>query len=513
VSTVKITVNGRALEVPAGSSLIRACHDHRVDVPMYCYHPGLTPVGSCRICQVEVRQGEQPARVVVACRTPVAEGMLVDTEAPAAHEARRQCLEFLLKNHPLDCPICDKAGECDLQDYAFAEGQGRGRTSEPRRTLEKRVDLGDVIVLDQERCILCSRCVRFFEEVTKKPQLTVAGLGSRSVIATFAGRPLTGNYQGNVADICPVGALTLKPFRFQARVWNLSKTPSTCAECSRGCAVSVEVLRRSEVKRFRPRYDPEVNGWWMCDVGRFAFGHVNSPPMRPGEPLTGRLLGGARRGPQGLEAASAEEALAAAADVLARRPPPLVVASPFLTQEEGQALIAAARRLGPGGAAAPAFVAPLPNGLADELLHTGDPCPNRRGLAELGLRPLAPADALSELAAAQSALLVGERVAELVGLEPLAVLPGALRLVLFDAHARGFPAVDAVIAVPTHVEKSGHWLNVDGVRRELRRAKAPPPGVEPLERTLARLADLAAPERGARSDAARADREQTGARA
>ena len=186
----KIVLNGREIEVDPKEPLIRACHDHAANVPMYCYHPGLKPVGSCRICQVEVKQGEAPARVVVACRTPVAEGMVVDTEAPKAHDARRECLEFLLKNHPLDCPICDKAGECDLQDYAFAEGQGEGRSSEPRRKLEKRKSLGDVIVLDEERCILCSRCVRFFEEVTKKPQLTVAGLGARSTIETFADRPL-----------------------------------------------------------------------------------------------------------------------------------------------------------------------------------------------------------------------------------------------------------------------------------------------------------------------------------
>jgi NADH-quinone oxidoreductase subunit G len=271
---VKITVDGREVEVDPKQPLIRACHDQGVDVPMYCYHPGLTPVGSCRICQVEVKQGEMPPRVVVACRTPIAEGMVVNTQAPGAHEARKQCLEFLLKNHPLDCPICDKAGECDLQDYSFAEGQGEGRSSEPRRKLAKRKDLGEVIVLDQERCILCSRCVRFFEDVTHKAQLTVSGLGSRSVISTFGDRPLDGNYQGNVADICPVGALTLKEFRFQARVWNLTKTASTCAECSRGCATTVEVLRRGNVKRFRPRYDGDVNEWWMCDTGRFAFhGH------------------------------------------------------------------------------------------------------------------------------------------------------------------------------------------------------------------------------------------------
>jgi len=487
VSTVKITVDGRQLEVESGTPLIRACHDERVDVPMYCYHPGLTPVGSCRICQVEVKQGEAPARVMVACRTPVAEGMVVSTTAPAAHEARRQCLEFLLKNHPLDCPICDKAGECDLQDYAFAEGQGAGRSSEPRRKLEKRVDLGDVIVLDQERCILCSRCVRFFEEVPKKPQLTVSGLGSRSVISTFANRPLEGNYQGNVADICPVGALTLKPFRFQARVWNLSKTRSSCAECSRGCAVSIEVLRRKQVKRFRPRYDPQVNDWWMCDVGRFAFEHVNAPLMEAGAPLTGRLVGGALRGPAGPEAASSEEAVVHAADLLARHGTPALFVSPFVTQEEAGAVLAAAAALG----AEARFVAPAPNDLGDDLLHTGDPCPNRRGLESLGLRPATPTEVLTALSGVGAALLVGERVAELIGLEALAGLPAGLRLVLFDTHCRDLAALDASVAVPTHAEKSGHWLNVDGLRREVGRALAPPAGVEPMERTLARLAELA----------------------
>ena len=484
--TVKLTVDGRELEVEAGTPLIRACHDERVDVPMYCYHPGLSPVGSCRICQVSVKLGEAPARVMVACRTPVADGMVVETNTPAAHETRRQCLEFLLKNHPLDCPICDKAGECDLQDYAFAEGQGEGRSSEPRRKLEKRKDLGDVIVLDQERCILCSRCVRFFEEVPKTPQLTVSGLGSRSVISTFADRPLTGNYQGNVADICPVGALTLKKFRFQARVWNLTKTRSSCAECSRGCAVTVEVLRRRDVKRFRPRHDEAVNGWWMCDTGRFAFAPVNHPLMEEGAPLSGRLVGGAIRGQRGFEAVVSPEAVTHAADLLARHGPPAFVVSPFVTQEEAEAALAAARALG----AEAHFVSPAPNGLADELLHTGDPCPNRRGLEQLGLRPLSPADCLAALGRAEAAVLVGERAAELVGLEALATLPAGLRLVLFDTHCRELEALDAAIAVPTHVEKTGHWLNIDGVRREVGRAMAPPEGVEPLERTLARLGEL-----------------------
>ena len=483
--TVKITIDGREVEVDPQQPLIRACHDRGVDVPMYCYHPGLTPVGSCRICQVEVQQGEMPPRVVVACRTPVAAGMVVNTQSTAAHETRRQCLEFLLKNHPLDCPICDKAGECDLQDYSFAEGQAAGRSSEPRRKLEKRVDLGDVIVLDQERCILCSRCVRFFEDVTKKPQLAVAGLGSRSVISTFGGRALEGNYQGNVADICPVGALTLKPFRFQARVWNLTKTPSTCAECSRGCAITVEVLRRREVKRFRPRYDAEVNDWWMCDAGRFAFDPLNAALAPEGQVLGGRLRAAAVRGYGGLEPATVEDALGFAADALGASEGAALFASPFLTQEEGQRARSLAGRMG----AAPRFLSPAASALKDDFLHTGDPCPNRRGLEQLGFEPATAEQALAALREAGAAVLVGERILPLLG-AGLAELPGRLRLVVLDTHAADVTALDACVSVPTHVEKTGHWINAGGLRRELGRAKAPPPGVEPLERSLARLAEL-----------------------
>ena len=471
----KIVVNGKEVEADPKKPLIAACHANGADVPTYCYHPGLEPVGSCRICQVEVKQGEVPARVVVACRTPVAEGMVVNTESPKAHETRRECLEFLLKNHPLDCPICDKAGECDLQDFAYAEGQSNGRTNEPRRKLEKRKSLGDVIVLDEERCILCSRCVRFFEEIPKKPQLTVSDLGSRSVISTFLDRPLQGNYQGNIADLCPVGALTLKQFRFQARVWNLLKTASTCAECSRGCSTQVEVLRSGEVKRFRPRENPEVNRWWMCDVGRFAFGPVNRGDRAPGALV---------RGAQGLEAAPPEEALAILADVLAIHPQAELIASPFLTVEEGEALLAFARER----KLVARFLSPADNGLRDEILHTGDPCPNRRGLAELGFEPIEAAAALERLRAAPSALLVGDRIAELVGLEGLAALPTSLRLVVLDCYALDVPALDAQLGLPTHVERSGTWVNVDGVRGPISASKPPPADVRTIARLLQTLA-------------------------
>ncbi len=466
----KILINGREVEVDPAKPLIHALHGNDANVPMYCYHPGLTPVGSCRICQVEVQQGDTPPRVVVACRTPVAEGMRVFPDSDKAREVRRECLEFLLKNHPLDCPICDKAGECDLQDYAFEEGQSEGRTVEPRRKLEKRKSLGDVIVLDEERCILCSRCVRFMDEIPKTPQLTVAGLGSHSVISTFMDRPLSGNYQGNLADVCPVGALTTKPFRFQARVWNLVKSPGTCGECSRGCSVTNETLRVGELKRIRPRYNPEVNDWWMCDRGRFAIERHTR---------VNRLQGGLVRGGRGLEPVEVADALERAAGVFATQGPTLVVASPWITVEEGERLLALARELG----AEATFVSPPPNGLADDILHTGDPCPNRRGLTELGFAPVEAAALLERLATAESALLVGERVVELLGTDGLMELPASLRLVVLDLFALEAPANKVSIGVPSSLERTGTWINVDGVRGRLGIAR-PPGGVAPLTETL-----------------------------
>ena len=492
---VKITVDGVELEVDPNKPLIHACHSQGVDVPMYCYHPGLSPVGSCRICQVEVQQGDAPPRVVVACRQPVAEGMVVTTQSEKAKSTRRECLEFLLKNHPLDCPICDKAGECDLQDFAFAHEQGEGRSSEPRRKLEKRKSLGDVIVLDQERCILCSRCVRFMEEVPKTPQLTVAGLGSRSVISTFADRPLAGNYQGNLADVCPVGALTLDKFRFQARVWNLRKSASTCSECSRGCATWVDVLRGQDVKRFRPRPDESVNDWWMCDTGRFALErHARED----------RLAGAAVREAGGLVRASTEEGLDRAADALSAGSKRAVVVSPFVTQEEARALQGLAEALD----AELCFVSPADNGLGDDLLHTGDPCPNRKGLEQLGIAGQGADELVPGLGEYDAVLLAGERVAELCGLDALDALQN-VRLVALDEVALFAPAARASIGVATHVEKLGTWINVDGLERGLGVARSAPPDTRGLERLCEGLLERLAPALvGGGADASGGEEEQ-----
>jgi len=474
---VKITVNGQQIEADPKKPLIHACHSNDVDVPMYCYHPGLAPVGSCRICQVDVKQGEAPSRVMVACRTYPVEGMVVDTESARAHETRRECLEFLLKNHPLDCPICDKAGECDLQDFTYQEGQSAGRTHEERRPLQKRKSLGDVIVLDEERCILCSRCVRFFEEIPKVAQLTVSDLGSRSVISTFMDRPLQGKYQGNIADLCPVGALTLSKFRFQARVWNLTKMASTCGECSRGCSTTVEVLRGSDVKRIRPRENAAVNGWWMCDIGRFAFSHVNAP---------NRLEGSLVREAQGLVIARNEDALCKVRDLLITHRDSIFVVSPWLTIEEAQALLDYSKRFG----AHVMFVSVEANGEADKVLHTGDPCPNRRGLSELGIPGVKAAEIAERMMKAKLVVLVGERVVELVGATAIAKVHQATSVAVFDCHALDLPQVEACIGIANSAERTGTWVNVDGVHGPLAAVKPAPLNVRALERHLGDLVKL-----------------------
>ncbi len=463
----KIIVNGREVEADPKKPLIAACHDHGEHIPHYCYHPGLSAVGSCRICQVEVSMGTQPSRVVAACRTPVAEGMVVNTDSDGAHESRRECLEFLLKNHPLDCPICDKAGECTLQDNAFDENQAKSRTSEPRRDLPKRKDLGDVIVLDNERCILCSRCVRFMEEVPKTPQLCISGRGSHSQVETWNDTPLEGNYQGNLADVCPVGALTLKDFRFQARVWNLTRTPSTCSECSRGCSISVEVLRGGEVKRLRPIPNESVNGHWMCDTGRFSEGELNRKD---------RMRAAALRTDAGnLENATTESALAVAGNILTSGVSTVFLASPFLTNEEGQALqeLAALRDTNA------AFISPATNDLRDEVLHTGDPCPNRRGLESLGLVSLDLQGAKDALASADCVVAVGDRLLEILGENGLDGLANDARLILMECAEATHPAIDVAFGLPNRVERSGTWINIDGHEGQLRPARKAPEGVRP----------------------------------
>ena len=268
---VTVTIDGEQIQMAPGTMIIQAGEQLGIEIPHYCYHPGLPIEGVCRMCLVEV---EKSPKLMIACATPVTEGMVVHTRTPHVEETRRGILEFYLLNHPLDCPICDKGGECPLQDYTMRFGPGTSRFVEEKIHRDKHRSIGPHIVFDAERCILCTRCVRFCRDIVGSGELGVGQRGDRAEIVLFPGKELDNRYSGNVIDLCPVGALTSKPYRFKSRPWNLVKqVESTCPACSQGCSIVLDVRHvregGEEVLRVRPRFNPEVNGYWMCDEGRF----------------------------------------------------------------------------------------------------------------------------------------------------------------------------------------------------------------------------------------------------
>ncbi len=270
--TVKLTINGQEVEMPADASVFQAAQKLGVFVPHYCYHPDLSVAGVCRMCMVDI---EKQPKLAISCNTTVAEGMVVKTDTEKVKASVQGILELHLINHPLDCPICDKAGECKLQDYYTVHGLYESRMDYDKKNHKPKVQDIGTIVLDSERCILCTRCVRFTAEVTKSFELGIFNRGDRSTLTTFDGGPLNNDYTGNLADICPVGALTAKDFRFQQRVWFLEKRDSICGMCSTGCNTTVSVNpSTNKLYRIEPRRNPDVNASWMCDTGRWNYHHV-----------------------------------------------------------------------------------------------------------------------------------------------------------------------------------------------------------------------------------------------
>lgn len=475
----ELTIDGRTVEVPAGTNLIEAARKLAIDVPYYCYHPALTPVGSCRMCQVEIHDAGKPPRVTIACRTEASPGLNVSTTGKECVAARAATLEFLLANHPLDCPICDKAGECDLQDFSYRHGHGAGRFTERKRRKLKHEPIGDHILLDQERCILCTRCVRFMDEYAGAPSLVVAGRGDRNVIAIFPGEPIRSNYEGNLADICPVGALTLKEFRFKSRVWDLDSTESVCTGCDRNCAVLLET-KRNRLLRARPRVNLAVNGHFMCDQGRFGLLEACNPQ--------GREEWGHVKGSR-VTPAVAASALAAA--LAAERGKWLVLLSARLTAEE---LLLAREVLGP--LARQLSWVPTPAAGGDEKLFTGRRAPNEWALVRLGIAPLAEDAAAKALAEPATVGLLAFDAALAARL--MQGVKGK-RLALVDvvrdrAPEAAGPPCGAELFVPGTLasEKEGSFLGVDGVLQRARRAQRWPQGTVPESALLLEVAAAAA---------------------
>lgn len=284
----KCTIDGKEVEFAPGENLITVAKRAGVEIPVFCYHPGLSVVAQCRMCYVEV---EKMPKLQTACSTTATEGMVVKTNTENVKKGRAGTMEFLLLNHPLDCPICDKSGECDLQDNSFKYGNANMRHSEEKRTFVD-TDMGPVIQKNMNRCIHCTRCIRFSDEIADIREMVAVKRANDIDITTIDGTPLQTDYAGNYADICPTGSLTLKDFRFKKRVWFLKKTPTLCEGCSRGCNMEIH-HHQGTIYRCVPRENLAINKHWMCDEGRFNF-HYTQDPSRILEPLhqTSEGLGG-----------------------------------------------------------------------------------------------------------------------------------------------------------------------------------------------------------------------------
>jgi NADH-quinone oxidoreductase subunit G len=281
-TTVTVTVNGVEIEAQPDELLIAAAERHGTYIPRFCYHPRMRPVGMCRMCIVEVDTGRGPA-LQPACMLPVTEGMKVETESDVTKKAQDGVLEFLLINHPLDCPVCDKGGECPLQDQTLAFGPGESRFVEEKRHYEKPIPLSPLVYMDRERCILCDRCTRFSREVAGDPLISFINRGNETEVNTFPDDPFASYFSGNTVQICPVGALTAVPYRFKARPWDLDQVESTCTSCSVGCRVAVQSSSNRLVRLLGVDVDP-VNHGWLCDKGRFDF-EANASDDRLGTPM------------------------------------------------------------------------------------------------------------------------------------------------------------------------------------------------------------------------------------
>ena len=289
-----LKIDGREITVEKGRTVIQACEQLGIEVPRYCYHPGLRVVGSCRMCLVDV---EKLPKLQIACNTPATDDMVVWTQNDKVKEARRSVLEFLLLNHPLDCPVCDRAGECELQNYYMKFAQHDSRLFENKVKKKKAFQIGPHVMLDQERCVLCSRCIRFTSEVSQTGELGIFNRGTYSEVNIYPGKELNNNYSGNVVDICPVGALLDRDFRYQMSVWYLKEQLSVCPGCSNGCNIRVHYnLDRGyktdgrRVMRLKPRFNEHVNRYWMCDEGRYNYksldvDRLEEPKVRDGETL------------------------------------------------------------------------------------------------------------------------------------------------------------------------------------------------------------------------------------
>ncbi len=495
----KIIIDGKPIDCRDGVPVLQAALEAGWDVPHYCYHPALSIVASCRLCLMEMKQPDPKTkelvwspRLVPSCQTPVREGMEVRFDSPKVVSNQQHCMEYFLVNHPLDCPVCDQAGECYLQDYSFKFGHATSRMVEAK-TVNPKKDIGSKTLLYQDRCVMCSRCVRFCNEVAGHGELCVVNRGNHSEIDCFPGIPLENPLQGNVVDICPVGSLLDKDFLMKQRVWMLKSADSICTGCSTGCAIHID-NNEGQVWRLKPRYSPGVNDFWMCDEGRFGWKFINDPQR-----ITKLTL---RRGndaeyPDWSELPTVlklrfDQAVAGNGNGDGHGKIAAVL-SPFMSCEEAWLLVQFIRALSPTATLAMGPIPtagedqnfPLGNGAKPKFTIRAEKCPNRRGI-ELILKAaggdiVALEDFTKRAAKAEfaAAWIVGGYPSAWVP-KDLATAASHIRLVVAQDILPNDLTAAAAIVLPAcaWAEREGTFINHDNKLQPFSAALPPPEGAQ-----------------------------------
>jgi NADH-quinone oxidoreductase subunit G len=448
----KITIDNQEIEFKPGQTIIEAARQATIDIPHFCWHPALSVSGNCRICLVEV---EKMPKLVIACSTPAAEGMIIHTKSEKTVHAQNAVMEFLLINHPLDCPICDEAGECKLQDYAYKYSVGTSRYDELKNEKEKRVSLGPNVMFDAERCISCSRCIRYCEEVVKEPQLTFVQRGEHVTIETFPGQELDNPYSMNVIEICPVGALTSKEFRFKARVWDMSFTDTVCPGCARGCNTRMGV-RNNEVLRIEPRENLGVNDYWLCDYGRLeTIKNINNEELRINSPklrtdTVNELLD-----------VDWDEAVSHALSELKKHKNSeiLFVASPYSTLEDNYALKKFAKDVFDSENIC--YIPNINESFGDDMLKRSDMTPNSNGLRLLGINAYS-----GNIGSAKAVVVLNDDISRMSGAS------GFETVIELSSYKNNSVNSRVVMPLSTYAEINGTFVNFQNKVQRIRPAVA-----------------------------------------
>ena len=445
---VDITINGAQMQATKGSLLIDKLLDENIHIPHFCYHQALGKDGNCRMCMVEIEGQKRPQ---IACDTPVKDGMIVRTKGKNIEKVRRDILELELINHPIDCPTCDQAGECKLQDYYMESGFYESRiNTDSKNHARKRIDLGSNVMLDQERCVLCTRCVRFCSNITKTNELGVINRADHSVIGTFPGKPLDNPYAMNVIDICPVGALTNKDFRFKQRVWFLETFDAICNGCSKGCSIYVdhrkEKYKDDQIFRFRPKVNKNVNGHFICDEGRLSY--TNEANNRFETPLVNK------------NETNVDNTITNMFKELTTNKNILFVLSANLSIEEMQNVknLASKLNVDVSGYSPNTF----DESFADDYLRTNDRTANRAAFKELQI------DESKEyfdekLNKASLVIIVENSYFE----NNANLLENKKVISLFSHHCMTIGYSNVAIPVASFYEKSGTYININGIKQKV----------------------------------------------